>query len=722
MKYSMIKLIFTLLMICSGIVLNVTIVSASDTLSVRVKAKYMSDGEVRLRWAPKNYLSWRQGLIKGYKIEAYQIEKDGTKLNIDEINNSKIIIAEHVIVEDTLNWKGFVDKATTKYVGLAAGTMFGENFTTTITDTSSVLKFKQLQTDKENRFGMAMLAAELDYETATYSGLAYTVDKSILSEKSLYYIVVSFSDPDTNLVYKKGICSMETEYKENFKPRLKYVGGVEKVMRVIWEGAKSDYLSYEIYRSGNNESFTKVSSLPILGGSINLDNPDFAQFADTVELNKQNYYYTVRGLNSFGEFGPWSDTLAGKTKPGPFKVPPVLDSVKVINNTSINIFWSFPSEYTSQIKGYNILRAEKYNGSYVKLNSDTLSVNTNIYSDLGPEASNYYKVEAIDIEGYKIESFSVLGQLIDSIPPAKPATPAGTINKKGNVSLHWNANTESDLQGYKVYMANSDTNTYTQITSLVIVKPLYNYDMDIKNLNKHTYLKIRAIDKVGNQSAFSNSLELDIPDIIAPASPNIVRAYNVHGINKIEWEGSPSTDVYKYIIKRREKGTINWDLIKYYTVSSHVFIHSDSTAQKNIQYEYTIGAADQAGNIGFSPIRSILTESSPKETVDDLIAAQNPGDPGISISWGYNVTAELSGFKIFRAKDGYPYQQYVIVKAQDVSQINIEELINNGGGEITLLYHDINVTKTHTYKYKAVAIYKNAMQSELSNESSITVN
>lgn len=84
-----------------------------------------------------------------------------------------------------------------------------------------------------------------------------------------------------------------------------------------------------------------------------------------------------------------------------------------------------------------------------------------------------------------------------------------------SVSLSWNANTESDLAGYKVYYGNSTGN--------------YDNSFDIGNQLSHTlenlavgqsyYIALTAYDIWGNESGYSNEVSYTATDTTPPGSP-----------------------------------------------------------------------------------------------------------------------------------------------------------------------------------------------------------
>jgi hypothetical protein len=86
------------------------------------------------------------------------------------------------------------------------------------------------------------------------------------------------------------------------------------------------------------------------------------------------------------------------------------------------------------------------------------------------------------------------------------------------VQLDWNANTESDLAGYKVYYGTSSGTYGTSIDVGNVVT------YDINNLTDGSYFfALTAYDTSGNESGFSAEVPVSI-DTTSPLSPGGVNA------------------------------------------------------------------------------------------------------------------------------------------------------------------------------------------------------
>ena len=99
-----------------------------------------------------------------------------------------------------------------------------------------------------------------------------------------------------------------------------------------------------------------------------------------------------------------------------------------------------------------------------------------------------------------------------------PAYAAICVNvNDGVVSLGWNANPESDIQGYNLYR-NIDAGPFEKLNQSIIVGLSYvDEDIPIGEVNlKYT---LTAVDMCGNESAQSAPSEEVRSDTIAPAPP-----------------------------------------------------------------------------------------------------------------------------------------------------------------------------------------------------------
>jgi subtilisin family serine protease len=92
----------------------------------------------------------------------------------------------------------------------------------------------------------------------------------------------------------------------------------------------------------------------------------------------------------------------------------------------------------------------------------------------------------------------------DTTPPANPTGLAASAGDS-TVGLAWNANSESDLAGYRVYRSTTSGSGYTEISSGLIAVTTYD-DGGLTNGTTY-YYTVRAEDTSGNLSGGSNEAE-----------------------------------------------------------------------------------------------------------------------------------------------------------------------------------------------------------------------
>ena len=85
-----------------------------------------------------------------------------------------------------------------------------------------------------------------------------------------------------------------------------------------------------------------------------------------------------------------------------------------------------------------------------------------------------------------------------------------------DVTASWNANTESDLGGYKVYYGTQSQN-YSNVMDVgkVLSVTITNLDR-----NKTYYFALKTYDTTGNESNFSSEVQLFIPPLPDTTPPN----------------------------------------------------------------------------------------------------------------------------------------------------------------------------------------------------------
>lgn len=155
--------------------------------------------------------------------------------------------------------------------------------------------------------------------------------------------------------------------------------------------------------------------------------------------------------------------------------------------------------------------------------NDNLTSNNFLDVRLDEMTSYSYKLHTVDLNGNRSPGVIVnfkTSFIPDSIPPVPPINLV-IQNGNGSGKVSWLKNSESDLDGYHVYLDG------VKVTN----KPIKNDYFSFKGLdNGTTYdVQVTAVDWSGNESVKSETVTL-IPDLSAPTIVDLNDAYDLKDV------------------------------------------------------------------------------------------------------------------------------------------------------------------------------------------------
>lgn len=192
-----------------------------------------------------------------------------------------------------------------------------------------------------------------------------------------------------------------------------------------------------------------MQNVPLSDESVS---PELIFKADTLASNDIKYYYRVKGVSAFGEYGPPSDSVFGQGSKL-IKSLPVITENTVLNNKIVKLSWSYPEEMNRYISGFRIYSSSKPQGRKRKI-YESKSPTERTFMDTIPDFTNYYLISVFNKNKEKLSSIVTYSELVDSFPPLSPRNVIGKIDSSGKVIINWSHNNDKDLDGYRVYSSN----------------------------------------------------------------------------------------------------------------------------------------------------------------------------------------------------------------------------------------------------------------------------
>lgn len=634
---------------------------------VVVKA-FATKDSVLLRWAPTSYDVWVLANRYGYRVDRILISRDGQVLSGNRIQ----ILNEGVILplkEEA--WRTVVQRDSV-YAPIALQALWGETFELSTTFRSNLTEVYNKVKENESRYGFAMYCADRSLPVARSLGLLW-IDKTVKrNEKYIYRVYINApagQAADTGYVVVDPL-----QPQPLYKPAKPVISLMENKILLAWESVGTDYVGYEVEHSSDGRSFRRVSGDLVI--PFQSKGKMVAFHADSLVKGEYRYYYRIRGITPFATAGPYSDTLylhAAKKIPSPGRV-----EGKVAGDNQVSISWEYPNRI-AELEKFEIHRTDNPTGNYLSVAS--VDGTKRVWKDVKPLPFGYYRVVAVSKSGEQFGSLEAFVALPDNTPPAPPVGLSSKADTTGVVVVKWNANTEIDLLGYKVYRANSRNGIYAEVTKSVLAKPTFTDSVTLKTITKSVFYKVVSVDKRYNTSAFSLVLEQRRPDIIPPAPP-VVRSVAGTGEGvMLRWDPSPSNDATATVIYRKVTEADGYTTVQTVRLPITEFVDTARFSGGQKLY-YQLCAVDSTGNrSAYSNELAVVYRAASKVPKGSVVlrgeVATDNRLPFIRLVWEVPPSAKV---QLYRSTDKGAFILYKVL-------------------ENSISFDDTDVRQGHLYRY-----------------------
>lgn len=668
--------------------LNNTVAQIRDSIpeeAIAVMAR-PSPGEIRLRWAPLSFAAWRLGNNSGYRIERYVITRKGVLIS----RPVKEILVESLKPLPESQWEPMV--RGNAYAAIAAQALFGDRFEVDL-EKSDVISIVNKAQENEQRFAFALFSADMSPDVARSSALLFSDTRVNSDEKYLYRIFINGPDSLRGSIF----IGPDDQYKL-MPPQNPKAEFTDKLVSLKWDHSRTTpYTAYKLERSQDGSRFREVSSTPLVTVAPDMNDTHYEYATDTLPDASSTYYYRIRGITPFGEEGPPSEVVSGRSIPTIADIPYITSAVS-IDNRSILLEWAFDHAGNSTIEGFDMQRAMEPGGNFTSLTQQLLPVNSRRFEDTSPNQVNYYRVRARGSDKKWYHSHIYFAQLIDSIPPAVPSGLTAEISDGGAVLLSWHVNIEKDIYGYRVYRSNHRREESAQLTVGPVSANTFHDSVNLQTLNEKVYYKVMAVDINQNHSGLSDALEVLLPDKVRPQPPVFLPVKCLPKGILLTWHPSGSDDVAMYQVYRKEL-TQNWQNIT--TINSNsdsIISFFDSDIPSRNLLSYTVIAIDDAGlrSEPALPVSGIAIEFPHPPAVIWRRSTMSSENDQLTIAWKYDA-AGVAAFRLFRATEKEGPQ---ILQTLPGSQREYVDSIIPG----------------NKYKYRIMAVFEDGQKSSLSDE------
>jgi hypothetical protein len=604
--------------------------------SIKVRSEIHTN-KVLLRWAATDAKAWTLLNRYGVVLERETIVRDGKVLDEPE----SVVLSGILKPEESEKLKKLADEYP---IGaIIAQALFGEKFEVSGAGQADVASMIALGQEMQQRYVFSLYAADLCFPVAVEVGWGwedYTVKEN---ERYLYRVISQAPEVENGAIF------VDMKNTTRFPKALDFYASFSDGNALLswnYRTLSNLYTAYVLERSMDGNSFSPVSEIPItyLESDVADENAPFL-YVDSI-ANDITYHYRVMGITPFGSTGAYSDTLSGKGT-AELTTPPFITQAIPDEKGGADIVWTFDEINEKLIENFSIERSTD-NKTFSILSNNIRKSDRYFHIDRIPSTS-YYVVTANSVNGKSLRSFPVLIQATDTIPPAVPAGLKAQVDSTGVVHLSWDANTDSDLYGYRVFKANTDGEEFIPLNDIAIQSTNYTDTVNINMLNGKAFYAIASLDERYNQSAQGSPIAVIKPAVIPPSAPFIRQVKVENGKNTVYWEnGGEETLKGFYVYRTIEKEGIPKRVA---AIEDATVLYYEDTDIENGQYtSYRVIAFTENGLVSdFSieyPVESVNRRKPDSKTRFILTPMENR----IKIKWSSDAK-EIISIQLFKIDD-----------------------------------------------------------------------
>ncbi len=394
----------------------------------------------------------------------------------------------------------------------------------------------------------------------------------------------------------------------------------------------------------------------------------------TALTNGIRYYFAVSAVDTSGNESQLSiEQSAVPSGPVIDTIPPnpPVNLVAQAGDRAIRLTWSVNLE--PDLGGYKVYygTSSRNYGAPIDVGNQT----SYVLSGLTNGVTYYIAITAYDNSPNRNESG--YSSEATAMPQADlpPQAPMGVTAVAGNqvIDLAWQANTEPDLAGYRIYFGTSSGNyPYVLDVGNVVVYRLTSLSNGITY-----YITIAAYDLAGNKSTGSaeiSAVPTAGPDTIPPTVPQNLVASPGNVLVNLYWSANIDPDLASY--------KVYWGPSpgNYTRVVSGVLTpnYQVSGLANGVTYYFAVSAVDTSGN---ESSKSIERSAAPNGTVPDTIPPNPPvnlvataGNQTISLAWSPNLEPDLSHYNLYYGTSSRNYGP--AINAGTVTNYQLTGLVN----------------------------------------------
>ncbi|GHV34668.1 hypothetical protein FACS1894178_2640 [Bacteroidia bacterium] len=547
----------------SILLLFTTITAQSQTTEQRLSMHAISqnkDGKTLIRFAPASSELWRLGNIYGYSIVREEFSFSNAIIPVPEKN---LLTTQAIVPVAKDVWEKLFD--INDYFKLMAQMLFGDSLDISLNG-DPLFAASNLRELEDNRFAMAMLCADRDFDVANYAGLAWIDSTTHPNTTYIYRVFPNL--PDSLNFADTAVVFVNPNDRAIFVPINDIATEVQNQNVTLILGTSEFGNIYNSYiverRKSGSKNFERI--LTNVVGNVNFERNKVI-FTDILPDYGVKYEYRVCAVDVFGTKSPYSEIV----KVSAIKKHDVAPQNFIISEENpLKFVWEFDPSLSGSIKEFLLCYQQKIDSkidTLLRISKNARTFSASKFS----EQVGYYKIAVRYVDGDIQYSNFVFHQAIDSIPPAKVTGLFGKSDTNGIVKLVWTMNKDRDFAGYRIFKANDTNSDFIRVNVLPILDSFF-IDTIAKNALSSTYYRVQVIDNRGNESGFSEILKVLAPKAAKPTPPQFVK-YDVSSENiELVWAKSSNgigktvilyklTDGKYTEIKREQSDSIRYNAV-----------------------------------------------------------------------------------------------------------------------------------------------------------------